>query len=74
MAVSFVLGNNHSISPSLLAAASTITVSLANEFSEADTEVYISSLYALALILFVISALLRAAAKYILQTNPRKDR
>jgi phosphate transport system permease protein len=44
MAVAFVLGNNHKIATSLLDAASTITVSLANEFTEADSDIYLSSL------------------------------
>jgi len=66
MAVTFVLGNDHRITPSLLSGASTITVTLANEFSEASTELYISSLCCLALVLFVISALIRACAHYML--------
>ncbi|HEX9154846.1 MAG TPA: phosphate ABC transporter permease subunit PstC, partial [Nitrospira sp.] len=49
MAVAFVLGNNHKIATSLFDAASTITVSLANEFTEADSDLYLSSLYYLAL-------------------------
>lgn len=71
MAVTFVLGNNHSITPSLLAGASTITVTLANEFSEADGQLYISSLYSLALVLFVISALIRTCANYMLPKEKR---
>lgn len=48
MAVAFVLGNNHKIAKSLFDSASTITVSLANEFTEADSDLYLSSLYYLA--------------------------
>jgi len=72
MAVAFVLGNNHQITSSLLDAASTITVTLANEFTEADTDIYLSSLFCLALILFVFSFLVLAAAKYFLLKAERR--
>ncbi|MEK7332258.1 MAG: phosphate ABC transporter permease subunit PstC, partial [Nitrospirota bacterium] len=55
MAIAFVLGNNHRITTSLLDAAATITVTLANEFAEADKDIYLSSLFYLALVLFVMS-------------------
>ena len=66
MAVAFVLGNNHKISFSLLDATATITVTLANEFTEADSEIYLSSLFYIGLILFVLSFILLGIAKYIL--------
>lgn len=66
MAVAFVLGNNHQITSSLLDAAATITVTLANEFTEADTDIYLSSLFNLALILFVFSFVILAIAKIFL--------
>ncbi len=72
MAVAFVLGNNHKISTSLLDAASTITVSLANEFTEADSDLYLSSLYYLALVLFAISFIILAIAKFFLLKAERK--
>ncbi len=66
MAVAFVLGNRHEISASLFDAAATITVTLANEFTEADSDVYLSSLFYLALILFVMSFIILAVAKFFL--------
>ncbi|WP_456400257.1 phosphate ABC transporter permease subunit PstC [Persephonella sp.] len=66
MAVAFVLGNKHQITPSLLDAAATITVTLANEFTEADTDIYLSSLFYLALILFILSFTILAIAKFFL--------
>ena len=66
MAVAFVLGNNHQISASLFNAAATITVTLANEFTEADTRVYLSSLFYLALLLFIISFIVLAVSKVFL--------
>ena len=72
MAVAFVLGNNHKIATSLLDAASTITVSLANEFTEADSDIYLSSLYYLALVLFVMSFIILAIAKFFLLKAEKK--
>jgi phosphate transport system permease protein len=72
MAVAFVLGNNHKIATSLLDAASTITVSLANEFTEADSDIYLSSLYYLALVLFVMSFIILAIAKFFLLRAEKK--
>ena len=72
MAVAFVLGNNHRITTSLLDAAATITVTLANEFAEADTDIYLSSLFYLALVLFVMSFVTLAIAKIFLLKAERK--
>ncbi len=72
MAVAFVLGNNHRITTSLFDAAATITVTLANEFAEADKDVYLSSLFYLALVLFVMSFITLAVAKYFLLKAERK--
>lgn len=72
MAVAFVLGNNHQITSSLLDAAATITVTLANEFTEADNDLYLSSLFYLALLLFVLSFITLAAAKFFLLKAERR--
>jgi phosphate transport system permease protein len=72
MAVAFVLGNNHRITTSLLDAAATITVTLANEFTEADKDVYLSSLFYLALVLFVMSFIILAIAKFFLLKAERR--
>ncbi len=66
MAVTFVIGNAHEIHASLLAPGTTISATLANEFTEAVTKLYISSLFALGFILFVITFLVLAAAKFML--------
>jgi phosphate transport system permease protein len=66
MAVTFVIGNSHNISPSLLAPATTISATIANEFTEAHGDLYTSSLIALGLILFVITFGVLAAAKWML--------
>jgi phosphate transport system permease protein len=72
MAVAFVLGNKHQITGSLLDAAATITVSLANEFTEADSDIYLSSLYYLALILFLLSFVTLAISKLFLLKAERR--
>lgn len=75
MAVAFVLGNRHQITTSLLDAAATITVSLANEFAEADSDLYLSSLFYLALVLFAMSFVTLAIAKlFLLRAEKRYSR
>ena len=66
MAVTFVIGNAHHIRASLLAPGTTISATLANEFAEALSPLYVSSLFALGAILFVITFLVLAAAKLML--------
>ncbi len=66
MAVTFVIGNSHNISASLLAPATTISATIANEFTEAHGDLYTSSLIALGLILFVITFAVLAVAKLLL--------
>ncbi|HVY51572.1 MAG TPA: phosphate ABC transporter permease subunit PstC [Devosia sp.] len=66
MAVTFVIGNSHRIAASLIAPSTTISASIANEFTEATGELYTSSLIALGLILFVITFGVLAIAKWLL--------
>ena len=66
MAVTFVIGNAHKISASILAPGTTISASIANEFTEAVGDLYTSSLIALGLILFVITFIVLACARYML--------
>src|SRR5256885_2276753 len=66
MAVTFVIGNAHRISASVLAPGTTISATIANEFTEAVGDLYTSSLIALGLILFVITFIVLAAARFML--------
>jgi phosphate transport system permease protein len=66
MAVTFVVGNAHRIAGSLLAPGTTISASIANEFTEAITRLYTSSLIALGLLLFVLTFVIIAAARLLL--------
>jgi phosphate transport system permease protein len=66
MAVTFVIGNAHRISGSLLAPGTTISATIANEFTEAVGDLYTSALIALGLILFVITFIVLAIARLLL--------
>lgn len=66
MAVTFVIGNSQHISPSILQPGTTISAALANEFTEAVGDIYLSSLIALGFILFLITFAVLAAAKLML--------
>ncbi len=72
MAVTFVIGNAHRISASLLAPGTTISATIANEFTEAVGDLYTSSLIALGLILFVITFIVLAAARLMLMRLERR--
>ncbi len=72
MAVTFVIGNAHKISSSILAPGTTISATIANEFTEAVGDIYTSSLIALGLILFVITFIVLAIARYLLMRLERK--
>jgi phosphate transport system permease protein len=71
MAVTFVIGNAHRISASLLAPGTTISASIANEFTEAVGDVYTSALIALGLILFVMTFIILALARFMLMRLER---
>ena len=73
MAVTFVIGNANKLSWSLFAAGNSITSLLANEFGEAQSELHVSSLFSLALILFVITFIVLSAAKLMLAGMSRKE-
>jgi phosphate transport system permease protein len=73
MAVTFVIGNAQNLSWSLFAPGNTISSALANEFAEASSKLHISSLLALALILFIITFIVLSAAKLMLLNMSRKE-
>lgn len=66
MAVTFVIGNAHRISASLLAPGTTISAAIANEFTEAVGDLYTSALIALGLLLFCITFIVIAGARLLL--------
>jgi phosphate transport system permease protein len=66
MAVTFVIGNAHELSASLMMPGNTISSALANEFTEAVGGLYTSSLITLGLTLFVITFIVLSLAKLLL--------
>ena len=72
MAVTFVIGNAHRVSASLLAPGTTISASIANEFTEAVGDLYTSSLVALGVLLFLITFTVIAAARFMLLRLDRR--
>ena len=74
MAVTFVIGNAHKIASSILAPGTTISATIANEFAEAEGDLYTSALIELGLILFVITFLVLAAARLLLLRAEMKGR
>ena len=72
MAVTMVIGNNPQISPSLLAPGYSIAAVIANEFTEATEDVYVSALIELGLVLFGITIVINALARLLILTTTRK--
>ena len=72
MAVTFVIGNAHRISASVIAPGTTISATIANEFTEAVGDLYTSALIELGLILFVITFIVLAIARYMLMRIERR--
>jgi phosphate transport system permease protein len=65
MAVTMVIGNRHDLGASLLAPAYTMAAAIANEFSEATTPMYLSALFAVGLVLFVVTITVNAFARLL---------
>jgi phosphate transport system permease protein len=73
MAVTFVIGNAHHLSSSLLAPGNSIASALANEFTEAVGDLYFSALIELGLILFVITFIVLSLSKLLLLRLARQE-
>jgi phosphate transport system permease protein len=67
MAVTFVIGNAHHIKGSIFAPGTTISATIANEFTEAVGDLYLSSLIEMGLILFFITFIVLASAQLMLR-------
>jgi len=72
MAVTFVIGNAHKIHLSLFAPGTTISATIANEFTEATSVLYTSSLIFMGLILFFITFIVLACAQLMLRALERQ--
>jgi phosphate transport system permease protein len=73
MAVTFVLGNAHELTSSLLMPGNSIAATIANEFAEADSEMYRSSLIALGFVLFLVTFTVLTIARLMLRQLSRKE-
>jgi phosphate transport system permease protein len=73
MAVTFVIGNSNMISSSLLMPGATIPSVLANEFTEATTKLYVSSLIYLGLILIAVTLVVRFLAVFLIRSLGRRE-
>lgn len=73
MAVTFVIGNANQLSWSLFSAGNSIASTLANEFAEAESKLHVSSLFALGLLLFVITFIVLSVAKLMLMGMSRRE-
>jgi phosphate transport system permease protein len=72
MAVTMVIGNGFTITPSLFAPGYTIASILANEFTEANGAVYQSALVGLAFVLFLLTILINALARLLIIATTRR--
>ncbi len=72
MAVTFVLGNAHELSASVLMPGNSISAAIANEFTEADSPLYVSSLIALGFLLFIITFVVLCVGKLMLMRVARQ--
>lgn len=73
MAVTFVIGNSNHISEGLFSPGNSIASTLANEFAEADPGLHVSSLYALGLVLFVITFIVLAISRWLIRRGTVKQ-
>ena len=71
MAVTMVIGNNPRISTSLFAPQYTMAAVLANEFTEADTDLYLNALIEIGLVLFVITLVVNALSRLLIWSMAR---
>jgi len=75
MAVTMVIGNTNRISASLLDPGATMASIIANEFTEATSEIYLSALVQIALVLFFVTLAVNGLARALVYwtTGGRRD-
>jgi phosphate transport system permease protein len=72
MAVTMVIGNDPKITSSLFAPGYTIAAVIANEFTEATSDLYIHALIELGLVLFILTIILNGLARLLILATQRK--
>jgi phosphate transport system permease protein len=73
MAVTMVIGNDPKISSSLFAPGYSIAAVIANEFTEATSDLYVHALIALGLVLFILTIILNGLARLLILATQRKE-
>jgi phosphate transport system permease protein len=74
MAVTMVIGNRPQISASLLQPSYTMASVLANEFTNAGDNLYVSALVEIGLLLFAVTIVMNAAARLLVWSTARASR
>jgi phosphate transport system permease protein len=74
MAVTMLIGNRHAISASLFAPGYTMAAAIANEFTEAVTDIHLAALAYVALVLFGVTVLVNAGARLLVWRVTRRGR
>ena len=72
MAVTMVIGNTPQIAASLFAPGYTIAAVIANEFTEATSDLYLHALIELGLVLFLLTFILNGLARLLILLTERK--
>ena len=72
MAVTMVIGNNPQVSTSLFAPQYTMAAVIANEFTEADTDLYLSALIEIGLVLFILTVIINAISRFLIWSVSRE--
>ncbi len=74
MAVTMVIGNSARISTSLFAPQYTMAAVIANEFTEADTPLYLDALVEIGLVLFIITLIINVLSRTLICSMNRASR
>jgi phosphate transport system permease protein len=69
MAVTMVIGNNPDIHLSFFEPGHTMAAVIANEFSEATSEIYLSALIEIGFILFIVSFIVNGVARILVPSK-----
>ncbi|MGA0599470.1 phosphate ABC transporter permease subunit PstC [Caulobacter sp. KR2-114] len=71
MAVTFIIGNSHAFPKGLFDSGSTISSTIANEFTEATSPLHTASLIALGVVLFMLTTIVLGLSRLMLRTSAR---
>jgi phosphate transport system permease protein len=74
MAVTMVIGNNPQLSASLFAPQYTMAAVIANEFTEAADDLYLSALIEIGLVLFIITLVINALSRFLIWSVSHEEK